>query len=116
MNAPVLLRLQALEDVKRSDLIDRHLRRALVGIERLPTMHRQNWDGPRTKNGGTPFIWAAFEPGARNGPIELTRISWRESAVNEIRDPVVHAAGLADNPGRGRAARPSLMTKDLLKC
>ena len=73
----VLLRLQALEGASRSDLIDKHLRRVLVGIERLPMMHRQNWDGPRTKNGGAPFMWASFAPGVRNGPIELSRISWR---------------------------------------
>ena len=73
----VLLRLQALEGAGRSDLIDKHLRRVLVGIERLPTMHRLGWDGPRTKNGGAPFMWAIFGPGARSGPIELTRISWR---------------------------------------
>jgi hypothetical protein len=73
----VLLRLQALEGAGRSDLIDRHLRRVLVGIERLPMMHRQDWTGPRTKNGGAPFSWFCFAPGVRNGPVELGRISWR---------------------------------------
>ena len=74
----VLLRLQTLEGAARSDLVDKHLRRVLVGIERLPMMHRKDWTGPRTKNGGAPFAWFCFSPGARNnGPIELTRISWR---------------------------------------
>jgi len=46
--AVVLLRLMALEGAGRSDLMDRHLRRVWAGIERLPTMHRQGWEGPRT--------------------------------------------------------------------
>ncbi len=75
----VLLRLMALEGSGRSDLIDRHLRRVWLGIERLPMMHREGWQGPRTKSGGAPFAWFCFEPVARQGPIEITRISWREA-------------------------------------
>jgi hypothetical protein len=30
------------------------------------------------ESAGAPFGWFVFEPGARNGPIELQRISWRE--------------------------------------
>jgi len=74
----VLMRLQALEGSSRSDLIDHHLRRVWLGIERLPTMHREGWQGPRTKNGGAPFGWFCFEPGARSNSIEIKRVSWRE--------------------------------------
>lgn len=73
-----LLRLMALEGSGRSDLIDRHLRRVWAGIERLPTMHREGWTGPRTASAGAPFAWFVFEPGARQGPFfETGRISWR---------------------------------------
>ncbi len=73
----VLMRLQALEGSGRSDLIDRRLRRVWLGIERLPTMHREGWRGPRTKSGGAPFGWFVFLPGARSSSIEIKRISWR---------------------------------------
>lgn len=76
----VLLRLMAIEGAGRSDLIDRHLRRVWAGIERLPFMHRDGWEGPKNSNSGAPFAWFVFEPGQRCGPIELQRISWRESA------------------------------------
>lgn len=75
----VLLRLMALEGAQRSDLIDGHLARVWVGIERLPTMHREGWEGPRMSNSGAPFAWFVFEPEARNAAaaIELRRMSWR---------------------------------------
>ena len=47
-----LLRLMALEGYGRSDLMDRHLRRVWAGNERLPMMHREGWQGPRTASGG----------------------------------------------------------------
>ncbi len=72
-----LLRLQALEGAGRSDLMDRHLRRVWAGIERLPMMHRANWQGRRTAFGGAPFAWFLFHPAERSGAIELRRISWR---------------------------------------
>jgi len=75
----VLMRLQALEGSARADIIDRHLRRAWLGVERLPMMHRAGWDGPRTATGGAPFAWFCFEPGARNDDIRVRRISWRET-------------------------------------
>lgn len=73
----VLLRLVAIEGVSRSDLIDKHLRRVWAGIERLPMMHRDGWEGPKNANSGAPFAWFVFEPGKRLGAIELRRISWR---------------------------------------
>lgn len=74
----VLLRLMALEGAGRADLIDKHLLRVWAGIERLPQMHREGWEGPRTANSGAPFAWFVFSPEQRGGkPIELRRISWR---------------------------------------
>ena len=73
----VLLRLMALEGANRSDLIDKHLRRVWVGIERLPMMHREGWAGSKISSGGMPFAWFVFEPGERIGAIELRRMSWR---------------------------------------
>jgi hypothetical protein len=73
----VLLRLMAIEGASRSDLIDRHLRAVWAGIERLPTMHREGWEGPRIAVAGMPFGWFVFEPGDRQGSIALRRMSWR---------------------------------------
>lgn len=72
----VLLRLQALEGVGRSDIIDRHLRRVWLGRQRLPMMHRAGWTGKRTRSGGAPFARFVFTPAVRRGPIELQRINW----------------------------------------
>lgn len=82
----VLLRLAALEGAKRSDLIDRHLRTVLLGIERLPMMHRDGWDGPTIGNSGAPFAWFVFHPEPR-GSVEFTmrRISWRAQPQQELR-------------------------------
>jgi hypothetical protein len=71
-----LLRLQALEGVGRSDIIDRHLRRVWLGRQRLPMMHRAGWTGKCTRSGGAPFAWYVFAPSVRRGPIELQRMSW----------------------------------------
>jgi hypothetical protein len=74
----VLLRLMALEGAGRADLIDKHLVRVWAGIERLPMMHREGWEGARIGNSGAPFAWFVFEPTLRNDrPIELRRMSWR---------------------------------------
>lgn len=75
----VLLRLMAIEGAGRSDLMDRHCRTVWAGIERLPTMHREGWTGPKLSNSGAPFAWFHFrpEPRRRVEPIALHRISWR---------------------------------------
>lgn len=73
----VLLRLMAIEGANRSDLVDSHLVRVWAGIERLPTMHREGWEGPRMSNSGAPFAWFVFAPDVRTGPIALQRMSWR---------------------------------------
>jgi hypothetical protein len=72
----VLLRLQALEGVGRSDIIDRHLWRLYVGCQRLPQMHRLGWTGKRTRLAGSPSAWFVFTPSVRRGPIEMQRINW----------------------------------------
>lgn len=74
----VLLRLMAIEGAGRANLIDRHLVRIWAGIERLPMMHRDGWEGTRIANSGAPFAWFVFEPTPRSDrPIELRRMSWR---------------------------------------
>lgn len=76
----VLLRLMALEGAGRSDLIDRHLARVWAGIERLPTMHREGWEGKRLSVSGAPFAWFVFEAEPRGArPVELRRMSWRDA-------------------------------------
>jgi hypothetical protein len=74
-----LLRLAALEGAKRSRLVDRHLRRLWVGIERLPMLHREGWAGPRLKTSALPFAWFDFRPDPRptGQCISLERVSWR---------------------------------------
>jgi hypothetical protein len=78
----VLLRLMALEGAKRADLNDEHLVRVWAGIERLPMMHRDGWEGPKNSNSGAPFAWFVFSAEGRpaGSPIELRRVSWR---INE---------------------------------
>lgn len=73
----VLLRLAALEGAGRAHLVDGHLSRLWVGIERLPMMHREGWQGPRIAGQAAPFAWFVFERKKRDGFIGR-RISWRQ--------------------------------------
>lgn len=75
----VLLRLMAIEGANRSDIIDRHLIRIQAGIERLPMMHREGWEGAKIGSSGAPFAWFVFSalPRPPDSPIELRRMSWR---------------------------------------
>jgi hypothetical protein len=76
----VLLRLMALEGANRSDLIDGHLTRVWAGIERLPMMLREGWEGAKIGNSGAPFAWFVFDAAPRGeAAIELRRMSWREA-------------------------------------
>lgn len=75
-NAIVLLRLAALEGARRADIIEGHLIGVMPFIERLPMMHRDGWQGPRTTS-TTPYAWFVFCPDGRDGPVQLERISWR---------------------------------------
>jgi hypothetical protein len=73
-----LLRLAYLEGAARSDLIDGHLWRIWVGIERLPKMNREGWTGAKLGQETQQFAWFLFEPWTRlASPIEMERISWR---------------------------------------
>ena len=73
----VLLRLAALEGAGRSDLIEGHLTHLWIGIERLPMMHREGWEGPRLKGNGAPFAWFQFERKKLRPAFTARRISWR---------------------------------------
>lgn len=74
----IFQRLSWLEGAKRADLIDGHLDHILLGIERLPMMHRSDYVGVRHKTSAMPFAWFRFE--AQRSPGRVTRferISWR---------------------------------------
>ena len=73
----VFARLVALEGIARSDFMDTSLFRVIAGRERLPMMHRQNWEGNRLKKGAMPFAWFIFNPrSASPGRCLLDRVSW----------------------------------------
>lgn len=74
----IFQRLSWLEGAKRSDLIDHHLDHILLGIERLPMMHRSDYVGVRHKTSAMPFAWFRFEARRRPGrSTRFERISWR---------------------------------------
>lgn len=74
----MLLRWAYAEGAGRSDIIDGHLSRIWLGRERLPTMHREGWDGPKVTNSAMPFAWFVFEREPETpGRISLQRMSWR---------------------------------------
>lgn len=79
----VLLRLMAIEGANRSDLLDEHCVHIWAGVERLPQMHREGWEGNRCSNSGAPFAWFVFSATKRLAcvPIELRRMSWREDGT-----------------------------------
>jgi hypothetical protein len=72
----MLLRLGFLEGAGRSDIIDGHLERVWIGVERLPMMHRDGWDGAKITNSAMPFGWFVFRRDLQ-GPQTFKRISWR---------------------------------------
>lgn len=84
-----LQRLMALEGANRSDLIDLHCVRVWAGMERLPQMHREGYDGPKQSNSGAPFAWFVFSPTPRaiGQPIALRRMSWRNEDTVPVRRP-----------------------------
>jgi hypothetical protein len=72
----MLLRLNFLESDARSDLIDGgSLARVHVFADRLPRMHRQGWEGPRSSS-TTAYAWFVWERD-HAGPITLDRIRCR---------------------------------------
>ena len=71
----MLLRLAFLESERRRSILDGGLlARVYVFRNRLPMMHRDGWDGPRSTS-ATPFAWFVWNLSHR-GPAELHRISW----------------------------------------
>lgn len=73
----MLLRLAFLEgrrDGPSRILDDGRLARVHVFKNRLPMMHRDGWEGPRTTN-STAFAWFVWQAD-HSGPAELNRISW----------------------------------------
>jgi hypothetical protein len=71
----MLLRLAFLESKVRSAILDdAGLARVYVFRERLPMMHRHEWEGPKV-NSGIAFAWFVWDR-AHKGPGELHRISW----------------------------------------
>ena len=74
----IFQRLSWLEGAKRADLIDTHLDQILLGIERLPMMHRDGWEGPKLAASAMPFAWFRFERRRELGrATRFKRISWR---------------------------------------
>lgn len=51
-----------------------HLARVLVFRNRLPMMHREGWEGPKSTS-TTAFAWFVFD-GDHDGPATIQRISW----------------------------------------
>ena len=93
----VLLRLMSLEGANRSDIME-HLHHVYVGIERLPMMHRPDWQGKRLKQGAMPFGWFVFKPEKNHaGYFSASRISWREETQNDIN---VDSSPPSDGPAR----------------
>ena len=71
-----LLRLNFLESEVRSDLIDGgSLARVHVFADRLPRMHGQGWEGPRSSS-TTAYAWFVWQRN-HTGPITLDRIQCR---------------------------------------
>jgi hypothetical protein len=85
-----LLRLMAIEGAGRADLMDNHLVRIWAGIERLPMMHRDGWEGRKIGSSGAPFAWFVFSPEARQKQTatELRRVSWRDNSMPLVALPV----------------------------
>jgi hypothetical protein len=70
----MLLPLRFLEGRGRSDILDGgRLARAHVFINRIPMMHRRNWQGPRASNAHA-FAWFVWDRDHR-GPTEVHRIA-----------------------------------------
>ena len=73
----MLLRLAFFESERRSEILERRgLARIHCFAERLPMMHRQDWEG-RNANSGMAFAWFVWARGCRE-PTTIDRLHWRE--------------------------------------
>jgi hypothetical protein len=71
----MLLRLAFLESVRRTEILEKSgLARIHVFRNRLPMMHRKNWDGPKSSS-AMPFAWFVWCRD-HTGPTTIDRISW----------------------------------------
>lgn len=75
----MLLRLAFLESERRRDILDHScLARVHVFRKRLPMMHREGWEGPKSSS-ATAFAWFIWER-TYKGPPQLHRVSWEDFA------------------------------------
>jgi hypothetical protein len=80
----MLLRLQFLESERRRRILDvGTLARIHVFRNRLPMMHRHDWQGPKASS-ALPFAWYVWDRN-HNGPATLDRISWNTCHGAEAR-------------------------------
>lgn len=83
----MLLRLAFLESERRRAILDSGLlARVHVFRNRIPMMHRDGWEGPKSSS-SIPFAWFVWELGHK-GPIELRRISWEQDNFKPLGDVV----------------------------
>jgi hypothetical protein len=74
----MLHRLAFLESERRSAILDSgQFARVYIFRNRLPMMHRDNWNGPRIKGGSVAFAWFVWDR-FHAGPAQLHRISWAQ--------------------------------------
>lgn len=78
----MLLRLAFLEGKGRTDLLEGgKLARVHVFRNRLPMMHRKDWEGPKASS-AMSFAWFVWDR-YHKGPTELRRLSWTPQASND---------------------------------
>ena len=71
----MLARLAFIESVGRTDIIDGgQLARIYPFANRLPMMHREGWDGPRSTS-AMAFAWFIWDRD-HEGPTQLKRLRW----------------------------------------
>lgn len=73
-----LMPLLYLSGANRSDIL-RHCINCYVGIERLPMMHREGWNGPKIDSSSIPFAWFVFDVTKTVDTIPVKRVSWRDA-------------------------------------
>ncbi len=74
----VLCRLALIEGAKRQKIFT-HCARVHAFVNRLPMMHRDGWQGPKSSS-ATAFAWFVFERSRNAGVAELHWVKWKEAA------------------------------------